>query len=391
MAGAAGDLTFFAVLLIMINSIFALLGITIFGDYSEGFRSFPSAFMTTIKLLVGLYDPTEDIKASSQPIFANVFLWSFQIISFFILLNALLAIIVESYDRTKADAEADRCPTADQMLMAKLSGASDISIDPGCSISEEELITLFADLHKNMESLMNATVPGAVAKLHKCAPSHKVDDKGRVVAERSLHPLEAEELRATLEANVEDFQPVRARARSKPEAARSKLKALRSKFIKVPEGRVRVMYQNTDGSFKVRFPLGFTKDLSGDDLSTIMHIQARLPVSTVQRIVLCEPENMKTSTRFYTINKIDEAGNPRVVLLDQHALVTALRIVCPTMNIACAFAVALNVLVRLGVNADINGDGFVSAEEWAALDRILQSQERAKPNGNRSRLIQLLL
>eukprot|EP00622_Pseudochattonella_farcimen_P000362 FR734831.1.p1 GENE.FR734831.1~~FR734831.1.p1 ORF type:complete len:244 (+),score=27.34 FR734831.1:111-734(+) len=204
-----------------------------------------------------------------------------------------------------------------------------------------------------MESLMNATVPGAVAKLHKCAPSHKVDDKGRVVAERTLHPLEAEELRATLEANVEELP-----GSGKPEAAGSKLKALRSKFMKVPEGRVRVMYQNTDGSFKVRFPPGFTKDLSGDDLSTIMHIQARLPVSTVQRIVLCEPENMKTSTRFYTINKIDESGNPRVVLLDQHALVTALRIVCPTMNIACAFAVALNVLVRLGVNADLNGDGF---------------------------------
>ena len=63
------------------------------------------AFETCFMLLVDLYDPTEDIKRAPNQVFAKIFLWFFQLIAFFILLNALLAIIVESYDRTKAAAE----------------------------------------------------------------------------------------------------------------------------------------------------------------------------------------------------------------------------------------------------------------------------------------------
>ena len=65
------------------------------------------------------------------------------------------------------------------------------------------------------------------------------------------------------------------------------------------------------------------------------------------------------------------------------------------MNIQCAYAISLNVLVRFGVNADINGDGFISAEEWAALDEILRAQEAALDSAGgsslKSRLIALML
>ena len=55
-------------------------------------------------------------------------------------------------------------------------------------------------------------------------------------------------------------------------------------------------------------------------------------------------------------------------------LVAAFRTVAPTMNLQCAYAISLNVLVRYGVNADVNGDGEISPAEWAALDKILKDQ-----------------
>ena len=80
-------------------------------------------------------------------------------------------------------------------------------------------------------------------------------------------------------------------------------------------------------------------------------------------------------------------------------LVCALRTVAPTMNIACCYAISLNVLVRYGVNADVNGDGEISPDEWAALDVILRAQEalngvdprQPQHRKTKSRLIALML
>jgi len=134
----------------------------------------------------------------------------------------------------------------------------------------------------------------------------------------------------------------------------------------------------------------------GRYLEPVKYIQTRLPKHLVQRIVMADAKDMRTATRFYVMNKMDEHGKPRVTLLDQSAIICALRIVCPTINIQCAYAISLNVLVRLGVNADINGDGFISAQEWAALDEVLRSQEAAlEVTGNtanhKSRLMALML
>ena len=85
--------------------------------------------------------------------------------------------------------------------------------------------------------------------------------------------------------------------------------------------------------------------------------------------------------------------------LDQMCLVCALRTVAPTMNIACCYAISLNILVRYGVNADVNGDGEISPDEWAALDVILRAQgagaavdpQHTKHARTKHRLISLML
>lgn len=81
--------------------------VIIFGDISEEFTNFSIAFLTLLKLMLGVYDPTDDLKLVVMDNTANYFIWSYQIITIFFLLNALLAIIVESYDRTKLEASSE--------------------------------------------------------------------------------------------------------------------------------------------------------------------------------------------------------------------------------------------------------------------------------------------
>ena len=155
---------------------------------------------------------------------------------------------------------------------------------------------------------------------------------------------------------------------------------------------LRVVRQNIDGSYEVQFPGNLYKDVQGDDLNTTKIIQVKLPTNTVQRLVDCKADVMKTRTRFYTITKYDTDGMPKLALLDQNAIVSALRVVCPTMDLACAYAISLNILVRYGVNADINGDGYISPEEWHALDDILKAQSSVNSKATaRARLISLML
>ena len=92
---------------------------------------------------VQLYDPQEAILDSAYSNFGFIFLWSHQLIAFFILLNALLAIIVESYERTKTAAAVDRSLTADQIWIQRLCGHHKVGVPEECYISEPELLLLF--------------------------------------------------------------------------------------------------------------------------------------------------------------------------------------------------------------------------------------------------------
>ena len=78
-AGAASDLSFFMALLIAICFIFAVLGVMTFGDYSKDFSDPFTAVDTCLKLLVGLYDPTDVLRDAPEPIYASIFFWSFMV------------------------------------------------------------------------------------------------------------------------------------------------------------------------------------------------------------------------------------------------------------------------------------------------------------------------
>lgn len=75
-----------------------------------------------------------------------------QLIAFFILLNALLAIIVESHDRTKAEAELEKMINPDTLIVKQIFGLNkDPALPANVSIDSDELLKLFADITANMK------------------------------------------------------------------------------------------------------------------------------------------------------------------------------------------------------------------------------------------------
>ena len=49
---------------------------------------------------------------------------------------------------------------------------------------------------------------------------------------------------------------------------------------------------------------------------------------------------------------------PKMVLLDQPLLVTSIRAIAPTIHYKIALAVTFNILVKFGVDADLDGSKF---------------------------------
>mmetsp|Transcript_11770 Transcript_11770/g.31758 ORF Transcript_11770/g.31758 Transcript_11770/m.31758 type:complete len:218 (+) Transcript_11770:320-973(+) len=163
-----------------------------------------------------------------------------------------------------------------------------------------------------------------------------------------------------------------------------------------------VRQENLDGTICLDSPSFNPRDREDVDvrlLCPLRVMQVRMPASTVLKITEQASHEafskLQSKSRFYLLT----ASDGHIKLLDQMCLVCALRTVAPTMNIACCYAISLNILVRYGVNADVNGDGEISPDEWAALDVILRAQgagaavdpQHTKHAKTKHRLISLML
>jgi hypothetical protein len=110
---ASGDLTFFLVLFCMIAGMYAFFGCLVFGNEMDRFSSFAYAFASVLEACIGQYNPVDEPEFTlGKMTLAQLYFWSYICISFFILLNALLAIVVEAYDKvqTAADEESKQDP-----------------------------------------------------------------------------------------------------------------------------------------------------------------------------------------------------------------------------------------------------------------------------------------
>ena len=310
LSGAAADLGFFMILLTLLMILFAYLGLLIFGDYSEPFNTFVDAFMTCLQMLIQTYSPAEDIAASPNKIMAHTYYWSFQIIAFFVLLNALLAIIVEAY--TEAKETASQHIGKDPLwLYIKSFFTSNRRALGRANMAERHILTLLQDLNR-ISLLLQVRAGRHVEALH---PETRNWMSGTVRA-----PYDE-----SLAGNVisKGFDP--------PDWIISGENgpggidfAVAERFIRLPKQTWKV---------------------------------ARMPVDLVRRIMDMDEKDLKTKTRFYMANKGTET-TPKMVLLDQPLLVTSIRAIAPTIHYKIALAVTFNILVKFGVDADLDGSKF---------------------------------
>eukprot|EP01050_Picozoa_sp_SAG11_P016282 SAG11_NODE_2202_length_3695_cov_2.007508_1_plen_632_part_00 len=97
---ALGDLFFYFLLLSLIVTSYAYLGCLLYGKIVEEFSGIITAIPTMMLTLSGMYDYTS--LPDSDSFTCQLFFWSYMVVAFFIMLNALLAIIVDSYSEVSA-------------------------------------------------------------------------------------------------------------------------------------------------------------------------------------------------------------------------------------------------------------------------------------------------
>jgi len=105
LAHAAVDLAHFFLVFLLVHCAYAMVGYISFGSSIAKMASFSKASMTLMEVLLGDTDVLTDLMQLKNAGVATFFFWSFILISFFILINVLLAILVDAYVEIKAEAE----------------------------------------------------------------------------------------------------------------------------------------------------------------------------------------------------------------------------------------------------------------------------------------------
>ena len=128
----------------------------IFGGVSESFSSFGKAIVANLYMLLGIYEPQDDMEVTSQPRLANFYYWSYTMIAFFILLNALLAIVVDAYAACKSEADSQAEIVGAPYPYVRLAS---VHADFDGTCLRPELMSLCASL------VVRACVAGSLGKL----------------------------------------------------------------------------------------------------------------------------------------------------------------------------------------------------------------------------------
>jgi len=105
---AAADLFHFFVLFFIIFFGYAIMGYLVFGNAIETFSTVPDAIMTCFEFLLGEIGVNGELKELQKPwhyISGQVFFWSYAILVQQILLNFVLAIIVDAYSEVKEQSQ----------------------------------------------------------------------------------------------------------------------------------------------------------------------------------------------------------------------------------------------------------------------------------------------
>jgi hypothetical protein len=121
---AAGDLVHFIIVFAIITIGYAIVGHLNFGHAIEAFSTIPLSLNTCAEMLLGEIGMNEQLIEQSFIIPPLLFFWSYIFVAFFILINILLAIIIDSYAAVKKKAD-DTTPMPKEvtdLLLGRLGG-----------------------------------------------------------------------------------------------------------------------------------------------------------------------------------------------------------------------------------------------------------------------------
>jgi len=99
------NLTHFMVVFFMVFGAYAIFGHVAFGGELEQFSTFKLSLNACFGILLGDHEVTNDFADSDNGVVGFIFYYSFIIVLFFVLLNILLAILVDAYMEVKEVAE----------------------------------------------------------------------------------------------------------------------------------------------------------------------------------------------------------------------------------------------------------------------------------------------
>ena len=322
----------------IVAAIFAFIGFVLFGSYSGAFASLGPSFSTCLQMVLQNYDPSLEIELSPQAQLSTAYYWTFQIITNFVLLNALLAIIVEAYDGSKRAAEQE-------------------SFSDPFWIYYQQTMTAIA--HETF-SLLDFS---GETKLKQHVPIDRMDlitvlrDLDRIYKLSELHPGLEREAR-----HPETQKWMLVRIREALPDGRFKVKKVNYEEEKYEAGEDDVEIEFTVLGNEIRCPNN-------------LNLQVIMEETVVEKVSLMDEEELETKSRFYLVNKgtVDE---PKPALLDQLALVVAMKTIAPTMNTKVpgfrntlsprpgyltsasiwqvCLAVTFRILWLFGVDADLN-------------------------------------
>ncbi|GIL44962.1 hypothetical protein Vafri_2402 [Volvox africanus] len=100
---AGPDLIHFAIVAGMVFVGYAMMAHLIFGNAIEAFATFGDSINTCFEILLGNIDVNDDLRALGglQSVAGALFFWSYELLVFMVLLNFLLAIIVDAFSEVK--------------------------------------------------------------------------------------------------------------------------------------------------------------------------------------------------------------------------------------------------------------------------------------------------
>jgi len=114
------DLIHFMMIFILVVGIYTVQSYYLFGNAIEEFSTLPAAFNTCFNMLMG-DNSVNDAVLDLRPVAGSIFIYTFILIVFFVLLNILLAILVEAYMDVAKDAMTQLSVTEQVFSMMKSS------------------------------------------------------------------------------------------------------------------------------------------------------------------------------------------------------------------------------------------------------------------------------